>query len=287
MALRTDGGGPQSDCVTASGNVESARESQGRGVWTNQVRKPETQVQAEDALSLPQSDRTSRDIFMIQTTRESLVYSRRADSGHGHRKSADMTMERCAETASDGTLYSRVHGHKNYTVLVEVGAKGKITKGSATEEGREGSKIDDDKTIQWERYWGARARVWGREGVGASGISVVPTERHRSVARIALGSPGSVHQQCSIHPSCRDLAVELASSRTRTHRTQAEIPKSHNPTPEEKYQIEIVEDEGRVESSRRKRFREERRKRVEWFRMESAHQRKASEEPENEYKEQK
>jgi hypothetical protein len=58
--------------ITASGNVESAHASQGRGVWTNQVRKAETQVQAEDALFLPQSDRTSRDIFMIQTTRESL-----------------------------------------------------------------------------------------------------------------------------------------------------------------------------------------------------------------------
>jgi hypothetical protein len=30
----------------------------------------------------------------------------------------------------------QIHG-KNYTVLVEVGAKGKINKGSATEEGRE------------------------------------------------------------------------------------------------------------------------------------------------------
>ncbi|KAJ7884575.1 hypothetical protein B0H14DRAFT_2564289 [Mycena olivaceomarginata] len=85
-----------------------------------------------------------------------------------------MTMDRCAETASDGIVYSRVHG-KNYTVLVEVGAKGKVNKGSATEEGREEeeggqrryeyerginvkrTKIDDDKTIQWERYWGARA----------------------------------------------------------------------------------------------------------------------------------
>jgi hypothetical protein len=57
----------------------------------------------------------------------------------------------------------------------------------------------------------------------------------------------------------------LTSSKARTHRAQAEIPKSHNPTPDEKYQSEggggdvirlpkkeIVEDGGRVE---RKRYR--------------------------------
>lgn len=37
----------------------------------------------------------------------------------------------------DGIVYSRVHGHKNYTVLVEVGAKGKTDKASAAEEGQE------------------------------------------------------------------------------------------------------------------------------------------------------
>jgi hypothetical protein len=40
------------------------------GVWINQVKKPETLVEAEDVLALPQLDRTSRDIFTIQTTRK-------------------------------------------------------------------------------------------------------------------------------------------------------------------------------------------------------------------------
>jgi hypothetical protein len=38
---------------------------------------------------------------------------------------------------SDGIVYSRVHGHENYTALVEVGAKGKIDKASTAEEGHE------------------------------------------------------------------------------------------------------------------------------------------------------
>jgi hypothetical protein len=40
-------------------------------------------------------------------------------------------------SASDESVYSSVHGHKNNTVLVEVGVKGKTDKASAAEKGHE------------------------------------------------------------------------------------------------------------------------------------------------------
>ncbi|KAJ7128645.1 hypothetical protein C8R44DRAFT_732970 [Mycena epipterygia] len=98
----------------------------------------------------------------------------------------------------------KVHGN---TALVEVGAKGKTDKASTAEEGGQRSRIDDNKTIQWERCWGARAQVQGREGVGPGGIIGVPS----SVARTAPALPGrQVDQQQDQNPSYPSRYSEIA-----------------------------------------------------------------------------
>jgi hypothetical protein len=73
-------------------------------------------------------------------------------------------------------------------------------------------------------------------GSTSAGAGQRRCRRRRDLVVVSIVQCASVGAP-AIHPSCRNLAVELTSSKTRTHRTQAEIPKSHNPTPDEKYQV--------------------------------------------------